>query len=537
MIAILKNFLNNYSQYEKSNFKLVENEFIKVKAFQIDNIQEFDSKIKPDIINKCSEASSSKDSDNLKNSLDIKYTCEIANLPENLKKNRYKDVNPFDHNRVILKPFTDSPNKSDLIPNPINNDYINASYIKGVISEREYVASQGPLESTIIDFWQLIWQEDIKIILMICNLVEDGKTKCERYWPSEGEKLNLIDEGNARNLSIKLMNFAANTEYGFIKRILRVYVGVDFRDIVHLQILDWPDASKPTDIKGIIHILKEINEVSPYNEIDLVKNSSKTYILIHCSAGVGRTGVFIAIHMITNCLSLDKLSTDFSIYNRVIELRKQRPLMVQTYEQYLFIYEACALLFAAKVANLTGDLDEFEKDSLKKVTKIEELAKISTKRLEEEDRNVLIQLERHLLYLQNLYSRFVDLEVSILFRTCQLEAGIIEEPKLWSIHNSLKSVKIDDATNLIDNLKDTLQKLMPYWLKGESIEKRGVLYRFNNLKEEDLNDWIPAHRMTPELNNNFAGIYIANTRNAPISINKINQDIDYLLQLFRNKRE
>uniref|UniRef100_H2UAJ0 protein-tyrosine-phosphatase n=1 Tax=Takifugu rubripes TaxID=31033 RepID=H2UAJ0_TAKRU len=213
-------------------------------------------------------------------------TCEVGAIQENVKKNRYKDVLPYDQSRVVLSlPVADC-----------DSDYINASFIQGATKNRSYIASQGPLSSTVTDFWRMIWQYDVKVIVMACREVEMGKKKCQRYWTP-------------------LHQSAAFGPFTVCN------VSKDTRSVVQYHFLSWPDHDVPSEAQGVLSLL------------ELARTTQGTHtspLLVHCSAGCGRTGVICALDYIHDLLVTKQIAADFSIMKVVLELRKQRTTAVQT---------------------------------------------------------------------------------------------------------------------------------------------------------------------------------------------------------------
>uniref|UniRef100_A0A674EAH8 protein-tyrosine-phosphatase n=1 Tax=Salmo trutta TaxID=8032 RepID=A0A674EAH8_SALTR len=207
-------------------------------------------------------------------------------LMENVKKNRYRDILPYDQTRVPLTLLT---NENDF-------DYINASFIKGATKTKKYIATQGPLRHTLVDFWRMIWQYDVK-------------KKCERYWTT----------------------FKETTHFGPF-----IVSNVSVRQLNANHVLSWPDHDVPYTVSGILGMMDMARK-------DQENNASP--VLIHCSAGCGRTGVICALDYVHDLLVTKQIKEDFSIMKIVVELRRQRPSAVQTKEQYQFVFSAVAYMF------------------------------------------------------------------------------------------------------------------------------------------------------------------------------------------------
>ncbi|XP_075759720.1 tyrosine-protein phosphatase non-receptor type 6 isoform X2 [Pelodiscus sinensis] len=252
------------------------------------------------------------------------YDRHEGQRPENKGKNRYKNILPFDHSRVILQGRD---------PNILGADYINANYIKNkLISPDEvtktYIASQGCLDATVNDFWQMVWQENSHIIVMTTREVEKGRNKCVPYWPEVGSSREygpyVVENTQERDaLEYKLRQLCMSP--------------VDdceaVREIWQYQYLSWPDHGVPSEPGGVLSFLDQINQ-----QQESIPEAGP--IVVHCSAGIGRTGTIIVIDMIVDTISTKGLDCDIDIQKTIQMVRAQRSGMVQTEAQYKFIYMA-----------------------------------------------------------------------------------------------------------------------------------------------------------------------------------------------------
>ncbi|XP_065066990.1 uncharacterized protein LOC135692673 [Rhopilema esculentum] len=229
----------------------------------------------------------------------------------NRKKNRYKDILPFDHTRVILK-----RNGSEE-----GSDYINASYIKSPDGKKGYIASQGPMPSTVDDFWWMIWQHKIKVVVMACKEIELGKHRCQRYWPANGEELRFGPVA----VTLVREELIANC---LTKRTLKAVFGNEEHRLWQLHYTAWPDHGVPKTTQNLIHIIELVREIHPWDSPP---------VLLHCSAGCGRTGVMVAVDYGRRIIR--KSPSSFNVIDIVMTLRKQRPAMVQSKEQYEYLHE------------------------------------------------------------------------------------------------------------------------------------------------------------------------------------------------------
>ncbi|XP_063481826.1 tyrosine-protein phosphatase non-receptor type 22 isoform X23 [Symphalangus syndactylus] len=227
---------------------------------------------------------------------DKTYPTTVAEKPKNIKKNRYKDILPYDYSRVELS----------LITSDEDSSYINANFIKGVYGPKAYIATQGPLSTTLLDFWRMIWEYSVLIIVMACMEYEMGKKKCERYWAEPGE---MQLEFGPFSVSCE----AEKRKSDYIIRTLKVKFNSETRTIYQFHYKNWPDHDVPSSIDPILEL---VWDVRCYQEDDSVP------ICIHCSAGCGRTGVICAIDY-TWILLKDGEQYEL-VYNAVLELFKRQ---------------------------------------------------------------------------------------------------------------------------------------------------------------------------------------------------------------------
>ncbi|CAI9729417.1 phosphatidylinositol phosphatase PTPRQ [Octopus vulgaris] len=236
-----------------------------------------------------------------------------AELQVNHTKNRYTNILAYDHSRVKLLPMDDDE----------GSDYINANYIPGYSLHREYIASQGPLPSTKDDFWWMIWEQNISIIVMVTLPVERGRVKCEVYWPKKSEPVYFGD------LVVQLKSESNLSDY--VIRIMDVNMGETTKEVKQFHFLKWPDFGCPQNTSLLINFVQTIRTHMPYTDTGPT--------LVHCSAGVGPTGTFIVIDRLLQHIQCHH---EVDIFGLILELRKYRPNMVQTEDQYVFIYQCIA---------------------------------------------------------------------------------------------------------------------------------------------------------------------------------------------------
>ncbi|WAR05223.1 PTPRT-like protein, partial [Mya arenaria] len=237
--------------------------------------------------------------------MDLKYDTKEALKPNNVAKNRYRN----DASRAVL-PFLRGDSDSD---------FINASYIDGYCKPRKYIAAQGPLENTICDTWRMIHSEDIKIIVMVTNIMEFGKKKCFKYWPD--------DRATYGKCNVKLDQIEEYADF-VVRHFTYNMEGPRFeRKLIQFQYTSWPDINVPGTALSLVQFWRKVRQS------ELVEY---TPWMVHCSAGVGRTGSFIAIDYL---YEQGKVDGKLNIPDTVNVLREQRMNMVQTKEQYLYLHE------------------------------------------------------------------------------------------------------------------------------------------------------------------------------------------------------
>ncbi|XP_006864747.1 PREDICTED: tyrosine-protein phosphatase non-receptor type 3 isoform X2 [Chrysochloris asiatica] len=237
-------------------------------------------------------------------------TISFAKLPQNLDKNRYKDVLPYDTTRVLLQG---------------NEDYINASYVNMEIPAanlmNKYIATQGPLPQTCAQFWQVVWDQKLSLIIMLTTLTERGRTKCHQYWPDPPD---TVEHGG---FHIRCLSEDCTIPYVFREMVVTNSETGEEHTITHLQYVAWPDHGVPDDSSDFLEFVNCMRSL----------RGESDPVLVHCSAGIGRTGVLVTMET-AMCLIERKLP----VYplDIVRKMRDQRAMMVQTSSQYKFVCEA-----------------------------------------------------------------------------------------------------------------------------------------------------------------------------------------------------
>ncbi|XP_040534330.1 receptor-type tyrosine-protein phosphatase F isoform X20 [Gallus gallus] len=236
-----------------------------------------------------------------------------ANLPCNKFKNRLVNIMPYELTRVCLQP----------IRGVEGSDYINASFIDGYRQQKAYIATQGPLAETTEDFWRMLWEHNSTIVVMLTKLREMGREKCHQYWPAE------------RSARYQYFVVDPMAEYNMPQYILREFKVTDARDgqsrtIRQFQFTDWPEQGVPKTGEGFIDFIGQVHKTKEQFGQD-------GPITVHCSAGVGRTGVFITLSIVLERMRYEGV---VDMFQTVKTLRTQRPAMVQTEDQYQLCYRA-----------------------------------------------------------------------------------------------------------------------------------------------------------------------------------------------------
>ncbi|KAM9015085.1 receptor-type tyrosine-protein phosphatase eta isoform 2-T2 [Ara ararauna] len=276
---------------------------IKSKMIKVENFESYFKKQQAD-----SNCGFAEEYEELK-SAGVHQPKFAAELPENRGKNRYNNVLPYDISRVKL---SDRSSASD--------DYINANYMPGYNSKKAFIAAQGPLPNTIEDFWCMIWEKNIYSIVMLTKCVEQARTKCEQYWPDKQPK-------SYGDIIVTMVSEVVLPEWTIRDFTVEKSGTAEGHTVRQFHFTSWPDHGVPETTELLINFRHLVHEYSSQNPIE-----SPT--LVHCSAGVGRTGTFIAIDRLIQQIEMENT---VDVYGVVYDLRMHRPLMVQTEDQYVFL--------------------------------------------------------------------------------------------------------------------------------------------------------------------------------------------------------
>ncbi|XP_078504107.1 phosphatidylinositol phosphatase PTPRQ [Lissotriton helveticus] len=242
-----------------------------------------------------------------------------ADLPWNRSKNRFTNIKPYNNNRVKLMADAGVP----------GSDYINASYVSGYICPNEFIATQGPLSGTVGDFWRMVWETKAKTIVMLSQCFEKGRIRCHQYWPEDNKPVTVFGD-------IVMTKLSEDVQLDWTVRELKVEKHGDFMIVRQCNFTSWPEHGVPESATPLIHFVKLIRANRPHEN---------TPIVVHCSAGVGRTGLYVALDHLAQHIN----HHDFvDIYGLVAELRSERMCMVQNLAQYIFLHQCVLELLTTK---------------------------------------------------------------------------------------------------------------------------------------------------------------------------------------------
>ncbi|XP_069830095.1 phosphatidylinositol phosphatase PTPRQ isoform X3 [Dendropsophus ebraccatus] len=245
-----------------------------------------------------------------------------ADLPWNRSKNRFTNIKPYNNNRVKLIADAGVP----------GSDYINASYVSGYICPNEFIATQGPLAGTVGDFWRMVWETRTKTIVMLTQCFEKGRVRCHQYWPEDNKPVTVFGD-------IVITKVVEDVQIDWTIRDLKVERHGDYMMVRQCNFTSWPEHGVPENTTALIHFVKMVRASRPHEN---------TPTIVHCSAGVGRSGVFVAMdHLIQHINHHDFVD----IYGLVAELRSERMCMVQNLAQYIFLHQCVVDLLATKGSN------------------------------------------------------------------------------------------------------------------------------------------------------------------------------------------
>jgi protein tyrosine phosphatase len=252
------------------------------------------------------------------------FDCSIAKIADNIKKSRRKEYFPSNDFRVALS-TTDN-----------DSDYICASYVDGYRQRKTFIATQGPLKTTVGDFWRMVWETKSSTIIMLTSLIEDGEEQSVQYWPTSSS-----DEGIFGKFQVELLPEECNLPDYVVRKfkLSPVNMSHEVRTVTHFHYMSWPSSSVPFTATAINNLIEDVVRVQ--------RKSGNGPVTVHCSDGLGRTGTFCAMFTVLERLKAEKV---VDVFSTIKSLRTQRPGLLNTLEQYKFIHQA-ALEFVNNFEN------------------------------------------------------------------------------------------------------------------------------------------------------------------------------------------
>ncbi|XP_048255868.1 uncharacterized protein LOC124120826 isoform X2 [Haliotis rufescens] len=255
------------------------------------------------------------------------YSYDESQHPGNKGKNRFRGYYPYNYNRVVLRDVSDDK----------DTDYINASYLDGYKTEKRYIAAQGPYRpEVVVDFWRMIYQEECSTVVMVTGLVEGGKMKCLQYWPEQGT-LTYGDIAVTKETETQLVNYTVTQLSAQNKKEGKIH------HVDHFHFTSWPDHGVP-DTSALLEFMWRVKVITRHQTQP---------VIVHCSAGIGRTGTYIAIESLVDQAAAEGT---VDVVSFVSNMRGQRKNMIQTKEKYLFLYQAVAIAVSEGDTSLDADV-------------------------------------------------------------------------------------------------------------------------------------------------------------------------------------
>jgi len=255
------------------------------------------------------------------------YTAQDSQHPENQGKNRYPNIVAYDHTRVRLR-SKGGPNNDDVEK---AEDYLNANFVDGFRQPRAYIATQGPIQSTFSAFWKMVWEQNTQVIVMITHLFENGKPKCDLYWPDAGTEtygdmcVSLLREDILASYTLRTFSVRYMKPNGTVSKKEMTTLE---RTVYQYHFTAWPDHGVPLHALPLVSFVRNS---AAANALDAGP------IVVHCSAGVGRTGCYIVLDAMLRQI---EARGDVNTFSYLKHIRAQRAHLVQTEEQYIFIHDA-----------------------------------------------------------------------------------------------------------------------------------------------------------------------------------------------------
>ncbi|XP_064647817.1 tyrosine-protein phosphatase non-receptor type 4-like isoform X4 [Lineus longissimus] len=258
-------------------------------------------------------------------------TMQAARQSENIPKNRYRDISPYDQTRVKLKASS-------------SGDYINANVVhmeivgSGIVNR--YIAAQGPLPNTVTDFWQMAWEQQSTLVVMLTSKIERGRVKCHQYWP------DLYETADLGQLQLSCVKEEETPSFAFREFTLVNMETNEERHVRQMQYIAWPDHGVPEDSADFLDFILRVRQ----NRLGMTEPT-----IVHCSAGIGRTGVLITME---TAMCLVEANQPIYPLDIVRQMRDQRAMLIQTASQYKFVCEAILRVYHDGIVK---PLDEYSK--------------------------------------------------------------------------------------------------------------------------------------------------------------------------------
>eukprot|EP00053_Salpingoeca_punica_P024520 m.13501 g.13501 ORF g.13501 m.13501 type:complete len:460 (-) comp6885_c0_seq1:717-2096(-) len=368
----------------------------------------------------------------------------------NKLKNRYGNITAYDATRVRLPVVNDDP----------FSDYINANYISAYKRPQGYIATQGPVPNSFISFWRMIWHTKAEVIVMVTLELEGGKMKCHRYWP---DPTSLPPATKQAYGEITLTHLSAEQHKNFIFRTFDMEVGGQHRTIKQFTYTSWPDHGVPLTTSELLGFR---------NVIKAAVTNPDAPIITHCSAGVGRTGTYIAIdRLVEQCLDM---GGDLDVDEVIKDMRQSRNYMVQTEMQYIFIYRA---VLDAITELLSGESKKVEVAKVATLPHVKATTEAAVKdRHEEEQRNRQVIEETKQQMLSGGIGGATGGATAVITTSIKDRKKLLEmAPKMWAENYRRSMEEWSERNKFEADVYDLTSTLTPVQSRVEALKQSGLL--------------------------------------------------------------
>eukprot|EP00051_Salpingoeca_urceolata_P015074 m.193082 g.193082 ORF g.193082 m.193082 type:complete len:465 (-) comp18282_c1_seq1:42-1436(-) len=375
--------------------------------------------------------------------------AEASRKPENRLKNRYSNIVAYDHSRVVLPTIDDEP----------DSDYINANFVPGY--NQMYIASQGPVPNSFVSFWRMVWHENVELIVMVTNEMEKGRVKCHRYWPDPTSE-PPVQENQYGDCTVRHIT---TEEYEHFKiRCFEISCGGEKRSVRQFAFTAWPDHGVPLTSEEVLGFRNCVSNSA---------TNDAAPILIHCSAGVGRTGTYMAIDYAIRQV-LDQSGT-MDIDEQIRQMRDRRNYMVQTEIQYIFIHRAVQDALTQLLEEETEAAAPIYEDAaaLQKLKELTEAA-AAEKRSQDEREQAMIEqakLEQAACAGSSVENAKAVVRTSIKARMAMLA----EAPNNWQARNAQYLQEWSERNQFDAEFYDLTSALTPVQSRLEALRQKGML--------------------------------------------------------------